>query len=314
MRYGQIPHISKPVSLLGLGSMVCSTDRPDETNALLDAWAASGGTLIDTARVYGEKSERAIGKWMKARGNREKIVLLGKGAHHDSSGPRVNPQSISEDLHQSLERFETDYIDLYLLHRDDPNIPVGPIVEALNEQHSVGRIRAFGGSNWSTSRLQEAHDYAVAHGLQGFSASSPYFGLAATNEVMWPGCLALDAEGVQWHAKTLLPLIPWSSQASGFFTGRYAPDDTSNADVARVYYNEGNWERLNRARQLAEKKGVSANNIALAYVLHQSFPVFALIGPRSVSELESSLPALDVALTDAEARWLNLESESPHAD
>src|SRR5437762_1314392 len=98
MNYGKIAGLDKPVSQLVLGSMVCSTDRMAETTALLDALIAAGGNTIDTAKVYGEKSERSIGEWMRSRGNREQIVLIGKGAHHDSSGPRVNPQAIAEDI------------------------------------------------------------------------------------------------------------------------------------------------------------------------------------------------------------------------
>src|SRR5207248_3097735 len=154
------------------------------------------------------------------------------------------------------------------------------------------------------------NDYAAAHGLQGFSASSPYFGLAKANEPMWSSCVLLDEKGWEWHKQTQFPLFPWSAQASGFFTGRYSPEDTGNTDIVRVYYNEGNWERLRRARELAEAKGCTANNIALAYVLNQPFPVFALFGPRSTEELQSSLPAIDIPLNADEMQWLNLESDT----
>ncbi|HLK60861.1 MAG TPA: aldo/keto reductase [Chthonomonadaceae bacterium] len=293
-----------------MGSMVCTTENKELTFALLDAYVEAGGNCLDTAHVYsGGKSERAIGEWFRERDNRETIVLIDKGAHPYWTEPRVNPECITQDIQESLERLQSDYIDIYLLHRDDPNAPVGPIVECLNEHQAAGRICAFGGSNWSTVRIQEANDYAAAHGLHGFVASSPNLSLASVNEPMWGGCLTLDAEGRAWHATNQLPLFPWSSQASGFFTGRFSPEDTGNKDITRVYFNEGNWERLHRALELAEQKGCTANQIALAWVLHQSFPVFALIGPRTLEELHSSLPALDISLTDSEARWLNLESE-----
>ena len=308
MNYSNLAGLSKPVSRLVLGSMVCSTDRLEATFALLDAWVAAGGNTIDTAKVYGQKSELAIGAWMQERGNREQIVLIGKGAHHDASGPRVTPEAIRQDMGESLAHFQTDYVDMYLLHRDNPAVPVGPIVECLNEEKAAGRTRLFGGSNWTSARIQEANDYASAHGLQGFSASSPYFGLAVQNEPAWGGCCYLTAEDKAWHQEHQFPLFPWSSQAGGFFTGRYGPDNRDNADMVRIYYSEDNWERLRRASELGEKKGCSANNIALAYVLQQSFPVFPLIGPRSVEELEESLRVLSVTLTDDEARWLNLEN------
>jgi len=313
VKYGNLAGLSRPIARLVMGTMVCTTENMELTRALLDAYLEAGGNILDSARVYG-KSEDAIGQWMQERGNRDKVIILTKGAHHDASGPRVNPTAIDADITESLRRLQTDHIDLYLLHRDDPNVPVGPIVECLNEQKARGRIHLFGGSNWTTGRIEAANAYAEAHGLQGFAASSPFFSLAQANEPMWAGCVTLDRAGWEWHRAHQFPLFPWSSQASGFFTGRYSPEDRSNSDIVRVYYNEGNWERLRRARELAAKKGCTANNIALAYVLHQPFPVFPLFGPRTLEELHSSLPALEVALTEAEMRWLNLEDNAAEGD
>jgi aryl-alcohol dehydrogenase-like predicted oxidoreductase len=311
MEYGHFAGLERPISRLVMGTMVCTTDDQELTNTLLDAYVAAGGNCLDTAHVYGGgKSERAIGQWFQARNNRRDILLLDKGAHPRGPEPRVHPAGIAEDIRESLERLQTDTIDIYLLHRDDPGCPVGPIVDCLNAQREAGRIRVFGGSNWKAERIQEANAYAQAHGLQGFAASSPHFSLAHLNEVMWGGCTVLEPAERAWHTQHQFPLFPWSSQASGFFTGRYSPDDTSHPDMVRVYYNEGNWERLRRAQALAEKRGCSANNIALAYVLNQPFPVFALIGPRTVEELHASLPALDVTLTPEEMRWLNLEADN----
>jgi aryl-alcohol dehydrogenase-like predicted oxidoreductase len=242
---------------------------------------------------------------MQERGNRKELIIIDKGAHpHGDGVPRVHPQAIDSDIGENLERLQSDYIDLYLLHRDDPDYPVGPIVECLNAHCAAGRIRAFGGSNWTTQRIQEANDYAAAHGLKGFVASSPNFSLAVMKEPIWGGCISLDAEGYAWHAKNQFPLFPWSSQARGFFTGRYAPDD-ANAEMERVYYNDANWERYRRAEELGKRKGASANQIALAYVLHHPFPVFPLVGPCTVAELHDTLGALSISLTAAEVRWLS---------
>jgi 1-deoxyxylulose-5-phosphate synthase len=309
MKYGEISGVGQPVSRLILGTMVCTTDEQEKSNELLDAFVEVGGNCLDSAHVYGGgKSERAVGQWMKERGNRDKILVIDKGAHPYWTEPRVNPEGIAQDITESLERLQSDYIDLYLLHRDDENVPVGPIVEHLNKERDMGRIRAFGGSNWTTARVQEANDYAAQHGLTGFVASSPHFSLAVSKEPMWAGCIALDDAGRQWHKTTQFPMLPWSSQARGFFTGRYSPEDTSNENIVRVYYSEENWERLRRAEELGEKHSVTANNIALAYVLHEPYPVFALFGPATAEELHNSLPALDIALTDSERATLELKS------
>lgn len=311
MLYGTINGIDCHVARLVMGTMVCSTDNMELTNALLDAYLEAGGNCLDTARVYGGgKTEAALGKWFTSRGNRDKVLLLAKGAHHDATGKRVNAKGIAEDIAISLDLMQTDYIDIYLLHRDDPEVPVGVIVDALNSHKEAGRIKVFGGSNWTTERIQAANAYAEANGMQGFAASSPQLSLAVPNEAMWAGCLFVTPSDSEWHTKTQLPLMPWSSQASGFFTGRFSPEDRSNADVVRVYYSEGNWERLKRATTLAEQKGVTANQFALAWVLHQPYPVFPLIGPRTVEELASSLLALNVSLTDQERDWLSLKTDT----
>ena len=239
-------------------------------------------------------------------GNRDDINIFTKGAHHDANGPRVNPEAIRSDLFTSLERLRTDYIDLYALHRDDPATPVGVILEALNEHVEAGRIRAFGGSNWTHERLQEAADYAKQHGLIGFSFSSPNLSLAKANEPFWPGCVSTDEGALRWHEAKQFPLLSWSSQARGFFTGRFTPENRENADLVRVFYSDENWTRLRRAEQLAQEKGVSAIQIALAYVLSQPFPACALIGPRSEAEMHSCRDGAQLVLSPQELAWLDL--------
>jgi 1-deoxyxylulose-5-phosphate synthase len=310
MKYAPFPPLGMEISRLVLGSMVFSLEALDLTYDLIETWLELGGNIIDTAHVYsGGNSERAMGRWFQQRGRRDDVLVLSKGAHHNADRRLVTPEDITCDLRDSLTRLKSDSIDLYLLHRDDPDVPVGPIVEALEAHRRAGRIRAYGGSNWSTSRLEEANAYARAHGLQGFTASSPNLSLAVQNEPVWADCLsASDATSRAWYERVQMPLFAWSSQAGGFFTGLYSPENLDNEDMVRVYYNEGNWERLRRATELGKKKGgYTANQVALAWVLHQPFPVFPLIGPRTVDELNSSVAALELELTPQEVRWLNLE-------
>ncbi|HHX63326.1 MAG TPA: aldo/keto reductase, partial [Chloroflexi bacterium] len=159
MEYGTIPGINKPVSRLLLGTMIITADEQERSNALLDAALAHGGNALDTAHVYaGGNSERAIGAWMEARGNRDEVVIVSKGCHPNRDRRRVSPHDLTSDLMDSLARLRTDYIDLYLLHRDDVDVPVSVIVDTLNEHHAAGRIHAFGGSNWTHTRLQEANE------------------------------------------------------------------------------------------------------------------------------------------------------------
>jgi aryl-alcohol dehydrogenase-like predicted oxidoreductase len=299
--------------------MVFSTqpDAFDTTCRLLDRFVAAGGTTVDTARIYaGGSSEAAFGQWLERSGKRSELVVIGKGAHHDTQTleRRVTAAAIHEDVETSLREMRLETIDIYILHKDDPDADVGPIVEALNEEAQAGRIKAFGGSSWSQQRLAEANAYAADHGLHPLTVSSPNLALAVPNEPMWVGCTSLagDPAAQAWYEQTRMPVFAWSAQARGFFSGRYRPElaegETMDArNVIRTYYSAPNWERYRRADELAELKGCNLRQIALAWVLHTPLEVFALIGPATVAELDDCLGALDVELSPDEVAWLNLE-------
>jgi aryl-alcohol dehydrogenase-like predicted oxidoreductase len=310
MKYGSIPGVSDRVSRLILGSGGFGTLQPPWSE-MLDAFVAAGGNAFDTAYSYGRgESERQLGTWLAARGHHEDLVVVTKGAHHLPDGTqRVTPEAIDEELPESLRRLGIETIDLYLLHRDDPTKPVGPIVECLNRHLAAGRIKAFGASNWTIARFEEANAYAAAHGLVGFAVSSPNLALAVTNEPMWPNCVSVagDRDALAWFARTQTTLLAWSSGASGFFSGRYTPEGKENPEVVRVYYRPDNWQRLDRARELAAAKRVTPTQVALAWVLSQPFPTFALVGPRTREELDDCLGAAALDLTPDEVAWLNLE-------
>ncbi len=304
MQYGQIAGIDKPMSRLVLG--VDNQENIAAGSAIFDAFFEAGGNVFDTAFIYmGGRSEVLFGQWLKNRGVREQIVLLDKGAHT----PFCTPADLSKQLLISLERLQTDYTDLYAMHRDNPEVPAGEFIDVLNEHVRAGRIRRFGGSNWTKERFAEANEYAARHGLQGMSFLSNNFSLARMVEPPWAGCMSASTpEFRAWLTEKQIPLLPWSSQARGFFLDDTSPDFKADPERVRCWFSDDNFERLARARELARKHGVMAINIALAYVLRQPFPTFPLIGPRALSELRTSLPALDVALTDEEVKWLNLEA------
>ncbi len=154
-----------------------------------------------------------------------------------------------------------------------------------------------------------ANDYARAKGLTGFAAVSNNFSLAQMVAPVWRDCVAAsDAASRAWFAKTQTALFAWSSQARGFFTDRGAPDRRDDPELIRCWHSPDNFTRRERAIELARQKGVLPINIALAYVLAQPFPTFALVGPRTLAETRTTWPALTVELTPAEVAWLNLES------
>ncbi|WP_256757719.1 aldo/keto reductase [Cohnella sp. WQ 127256] len=291
-------------SQLVLGSMMLREEDMDYSAGLMDAFTAIGGNCIDTAHVYGASSSRAVGHWIRERNNRSDVIIIGKGAHPNSES-RMTVEYMEQDLYETFERMQTDYVDIFMLHRDDLDKSVGYIMESMNAQLEAGRCRALGVSNWSVSRIQEANEYTAAHQLHGLLCNSPNLSLAKPNEPRWAGCVSVYSDELAWHERTQLPLMSWSSQAGGFFTGRYTPD-SGDPELIRVYYNDANWERFRRAEALAQTRGVTTNDIALAYVLNQPFPICALIGPVTVEELHSSAHALGVSLTRSETRWLDL--------
>jgi aryl-alcohol dehydrogenase-like predicted oxidoreductase len=271
---------------------------------MFDDYVERGGNCFDSAWIYGGGLfERNLGQWVKLRGIRNDVVIIGKGAHT----PFCDPANLTRQLIESLERLQMDYVDLYLMHRDNPDVPVGEFVDVLNQHKRAGRIRAFGGSNWCTERVEAANRYARKKGLTGFSAVSNNFSLARMVDPVWAGCIrASDPKSRAWFKKTQMPLLAWSSQARGFFVlGN--PKYHGDAELERCWYAEDNFRRLARVKQLARKRGVSPINIALAYVLCQPFPTFPLIGPRVLAETRTSWPALEIELTSKELRWLNLE-------
>ncbi|NLE44789.1 MAG: aldo/keto reductase [Chloroflexi bacterium] len=322
MEYGSIPGVDKRVARLLLGTMIVTTDDLERSFDLLDGVFALGGNAFDTAHVYaGGKSERGLGLWMQARGNREQVVIVSKGCHHNADRSRVTPFDLAADLHDSLARLQTDYVDVYLLHRDNADYPVGPIVEALNEHHAAGRVRAFGGSNWRHERIAEANAYAVAHGLIPFTVSSPNYGLADQVKDPWgPGCVTLSGpdhrDARAWYQGNQMPVVAYSSLARGFFSGRVTRDnfedvkETLDGACQLAYCHPVNFERLDRAIALADERGVTVPQIALAFIIGSPLNVFPIVGAVSAAEFQQNIEAFDLALTSAERKWLDLESDS----
>lgn len=304
MPYGHISHLDKPVARLIMG--VDNQTTWPHASAMFDDYFQRGGNAFDTAHIYGQVKSVLLGQWIRTRGVRKDVVVIAKGCHT----PNCNPTALVSQLDEQLSWFGLDGTDLYIMHRDNLDIPVGEFVDVLNEQVRKGRIKAFGGSNWSIARVQEANDYALRKGLQGFSLVSNNLSLAEMVKPVWAGCVhAHDKASREWFAKTQLALLPWSSQARGFFVPERArPDLRDERILVDSWYSEDNFKRQARAIELAAQKGVEPISIALAWVLNQPFPTFPLIGPRQISETRSSMVALTVRLTPSEMAYLNLEA------
>jgi predicted dehydrogenase/aryl-alcohol dehydrogenase-like predicted oxidoreductase len=296
-----VPGFARPISRLALGF----EDFPDfrAASILLDAFYEKGGNVLDTAWIYGAgRTETILGEWLKARGVRDDIVIIGKGAHT----PLTYPDVIARQLAESLDRLGTDHVDVYLMHRDNPDVPVGEFVDAIDAEVQARRIRGpVGGSNWTRERFDAALAYADEAGRTRPSALSNNFSLAEMVDPVWPGCVAASgAEWRDWLAERQVVLFAWSSQGRGFFTPAAGRDRLENQELVRCWYSDENFARRDRAAALGRELGRSPIHVALAYCLNQPFPVVPLIGPRRLVELDDSLQALDISLTPEQVRWL----------
>ena len=310
MRYVAIPHTTMRVShiCLGTGDMGTALSRHDSF-AVLDAFVEAGGTFLDTAHVYGDwcpgekhRSETTIGQRLKTTGQRDRMILATKGAHPDLATmhiPRLSPREIIADLDESLDCLGVGTIDLYWLHRDDPQRSVDEIVEMLNDQVRVGKIRFFGCSNWTPARIGEAQAYAAAHGLGSFVASQLQWSLAVPN----PGSVAVDVavmddDAHAFYHEADMAVLAFSSQAKGFFTkARSGGLPAVKESVRRDYENEQTMARLARAGELAVRLGTSITAIILAYITSQPFVAAPIVGCQSIEQLRDSLADADVILS-----------------
>ena len=316
MQYMDIKGIPVPVSRLVFGCAFPAMLRGEDVGETLDAALEAGINAFDTAENY-QGSEAALGRWLKSRNVRDNIVLITKGAHPYDGVDRVTPNEISRDIEQSLERLNTDHIDLYFLHRDDPNVEVGPIVELLHAYREEGKIGLYGGSNWTTARIAEANAYAKAHGLYPFEASSPQFGLAVMVRDPWGGsggCLSISAPEQEneraWYLEQDMPIFAYSGLGHGILSGKLKSGDWErageflNQDAVFGYHAPINYGRLVRAEELAAQKGCTVADIAIAWALHQKLAVFPIIAASSPAHVKKNTAALNVALTEKECAYL----------
>jgi aryl-alcohol dehydrogenase-like predicted oxidoreductase len=275
-----------------------TVDLPDTALAarLLDRFYAGGGRALDLANVYRDgEAATAVGRWLAAR-SADGVVLYAKGCHP----PHCRPELVAAEVDTMRGLLGRDRVDVFILHRDDPALPVSAFAEPLLEQVAAGRIRGFGVSNWTVPRFRELRSHLERLGeAKRLVAFSNHFSLGEMVSEPWPGCLALSREELLELGD--VKVLAWSSLARGFFAGR----DDPSWDVP------ANHDRRARAGELARRLGTSTPAVALAYVLHRSDHVLPVVGTRSEAHLDEALGAADIRLTPAELDWLEGTEAAP---
>lgn len=311
MRYASIPNTPLSPSVLCLGTADIGTKCTEkEGHEILDAFIEAGGTFIDTARVYSDwvpgergRCERILGDWLAARDVRSRIILATKGGHPDLATmdvSRLTPETVRSDMDASLRALRVDTVDIYYLHRDNPDVPVSELVDVLDEQVGNGKTRYHACSNWTPARIRAAREYALSRKSTGFVANQMLWSIGSPG-MRPPGDTTMQAFSPamrELHLETGMAAVPYSSQATGFFTKlEQGLIDPTGGQRAHDYDTPANRALFDTIRGIADDNGMTVSQVVLAYLLSQPFPTFPIIGCRNLHQLRDSLTAADVTLS-----------------
>jgi aryl-alcohol dehydrogenase (NADP+) len=276
--------------------------------AVLDAYAQAGGNFIDTADSYGRRgaggageSERIIGRWIAARGNREELVIATKvGMSPDLRG--LSEATIRQGIDGSLERLGIDSVDLYYAHKDDPDTPLEETLGAFDALIREGRIRHAGASNYGAARLSDALRIGELDGMASYVALQPHYNLM--ERAGYEGELAAVCE------RHRLACVPYFGLARGFLTGKYRRDGEQvdsprAAGVHESYFNELGFAVLDALDEVAAAHRTTVAAVALAWLLAQATVLAPIASATSPEQLAELLPATELELTAAELERLS---------
>lgn len=317
MQYRKLEGIGPKVSRLVYGTAGAVCRSPEEAYDCLEYAFSRGFTVFDTAHSYGP-SEENIGYWLSRSSHREEIVLFDKGFNpnqtYDSVCDAFSPDTIRAQLRMSLRRLGTDYVDFYVLHRDDPSCPFEVIIDVLNELREKGMLKRFGASNWTMERVIAANHYASAHGMEGFSVLSPGFSIMPLVKDPCGGSVTLSGENSHafrdWLAETGMPVFPYSSLARGYVSGRFRTDEERpigevlNPLTIAEYDCPENRALLGRVETLARERGCAVSTVALAWLLKQPMELFPITSPTGEKHITEAIAALELDLSDEDMHFL----------
>jgi aryl-alcohol dehydrogenase-like predicted oxidoreductase len=298
---------------LSLGTNVLGRAIDEPTAfAVLDAYMESGGNCIDTADTYSAgESERVLGRWMKARGNRDWVIIMTKLGSQMAPGKQgLSHRYMFEEVEASLQRLQTEYIDLYQAHRDDTETPLEETLQAFDELVRQGKVRVIGASNYSAARLAEALQVSQQHGYVRYESLQPLYNLferEAYERELEPLCREHE-----------LGVITYFSMARGFLTGKYAPgkplpQSHRAQQVQNLYMNERGFRILAEVERVASRFHATPAQVALAWIMARPGVTAPIASATSVEQVRELLRAVELQLDPEAITALNMASEWQHS-
>ena len=323
MEYRRLGSSGAVVSTLCLGTMTFGAETDEDgAHAQLDQFAEAGGTFIDTADVYSSgTSEEIVGRWLGKSDARDQMVVATKGRFPMGGGPNdlgLSRRHLDTALEASLRRLGVDTIDLYQVHAYDPHTPIEETVRFIDDAVRAGKIRYFGLSNFTGWQIQKTVDLAKFQGLTAPVTLQPQYSLLV-REIEWemvPACL-----------ENGLGLLPWSPLGGGWLTGKYKQDQRptgstrlgENPDRGVEAYDrrstqQRTWDVLDTVRAIADDRGVSMAQVALAWLVDRPAMTSVILGARTTEQLADNLGAAGLHLSEDETRRLDEASDPQPAD
>ncbi|MBP3637803.1 MAG: aldo/keto reductase [Clostridia bacterium] len=287
------------VSALSMGTANFGTGiSQEQAFAHMDRYVELGGNFLDTAHAYsdwipGEKhrSEKIIGRWFTSR-RPDSVVLCTKGGHYNFDAPqisRVTPEELRRDLEESLDCLQTDCIDLYMLHRDHPTLPVDEIMDCLDEFVCSGHVRYLACSNWTAQRTAQANAYARAHGKSPFIVNELMWSMAAINRAGIPDdYIVMDEDMLRLGRDSNMSFMCYSALAHGYFTRRYAGLPLADS-LHQTYDNPHNEQLFAQLRSLPDRAAVTRES--LRYFARQEVTAIPIVSFSSMEQLEECMRA-----------------------
>ena len=291
--------------------------KNEDSPKIMDRYFEAGGRVFDSARHYfAGEYDAFLGNWIKERRLRDLVTYCAKGCHPADASKmylsRLSKEEIKGDLELSLKTAGIEQADLYLLHRDNPRLPVEDIILAMNELVKEGKTKVIGVSNWTAMRIAKANAFAKENGLTPFSVCQLHYSLAQTTPAATVDVTHVPMNNIEydWFLSNDFPVMAFSSQAKGFFSQMESGVPLKETVKKHYSYFPENLRRAERAAVLAKKHGVTGSAIALAYLLANPLRASALVGFSSMAQFEQSIKALSVNLSSEEVRYLETGLQS----